>query len=396
MGCYVDMFAYLDRIGTRHLVRVQESLAVELASPSGERARLASPAIPAPFNLAVALLRHGMLSWRDKLGTLRVMADVRARWKDPALDRLSVTEWLTGLGQSERARRALWDPLCLACVNAAPDAASASLMAMVMHRAFMGRGNASSLALSTVGLSTLHAEPAARYLAARGADVRLNEPVRELLIDDDDGDGNGACRGVTLRDGSPLEAGCTIAAVAGPMLHRLLPERVRMMAPFARLPELGRSPIVSLHLWLDRRVLDVPFVGLVDSPLHWIFDRELTWGRAASGGHLVTLVVSGALEFAAMERTQVLDICWREMQAALPEARDARILDWEVIKEREATFRASPGSSELRFGPATPIRGLLVAGDWTDTGLPATMEGACASGHSAADACRLDTIAAHG
>lgn len=378
MGCYHEMFAYLDRIGTRHLVRVQSALSVELAATSGERARVSCPRLPAPWHLAVALLRHDMLSWREKLACLRVMRDVRTRCGDPALESVTVTEWLVALGQSERARAALWDPICLACLNASPDVAPASLLAVVMKRAFLGDGDASSIAVSTVSLSALVAGPALRYMRERGGIVRLNEPVRSLVVE------AGRCRGAVLRDGSTIEAAMIVGAVPGPALARILPEDVRSTLPFARLDEFGRSPIVSLHLWLDRRVLDVPFVGVVGSQLHWIFDRELIWGVPARSGHLVSLVVSGADEFADMDREQVLARCWAEMKAALPEAREARILDWEVVKEREATFRARPGMAGLRFGPETPVTGLLVAGDWTATGLPATMEGACASGHAAA------------
>ena len=177
-----------------------------------------------------------------------------------------------------------------------------------------------------------------------------------------------------------------VSALPADALERVLPEQWRGRGAFAALGRFRPSPIVSLHLWLDRKVLDVPFVGLVDSPLHWVFDRELVWGVPARAGHLITLVVSGADELAAMDREAIRELCWAELRAALPEARGAKLLDWEVIKERSATFRGRPGLARLRFGPESPLPGLLVAGDWTDTGLPATMEGACASGHAAAAA----------
>jgi squalene-associated FAD-dependent desaturase len=384
MGCYHETFRYLERIGARQLVRVQPSLEVALVTKEGRRATLAAPPLPAPLHLAVALLRHGMLSLREKLLCLRVIGDARARWDDEALDALTVARWLESLGQSRNACEALWDPLCLATLNTSPVDAPASLLAVVIVKGLLGRGQASSLALSTVSLSRLHAEPALAHLERRGARVLLNEPVSALVHE------GGRCVGAMRRDGSVERADCVVSAVPGPMLHRLLPEDTRADAPFATLPVLGRSPIVSLHLWLDRPVLDVPFVGFVGTRLHWAFDRARVWGSPAKGGHLVSLVVSGAEEFAAMEKEQVLAICWAEMQAALPSAREARILDWAVVKEKEATFLVRPGQARLRFGPTTPVEGLLVAGDWTATGLPATIEGACASGHAAArEALRL-------
>ena len=378
MGCYHEMLRFLDRVGTRGLVRMQRSLQVELAAPGGARARLACPDLPAPLHLAAGLMGHGLLSLHEKLACLRVMGDARNRERDPALDDLSVAEWLDHLGQSENAQRVFWTPVCLAVLNATPDQASAALLAVVLVRAFMGPGEDSSIGLATVGLTRLHGEAAVKYLEDRGCEVRLNEPAVELILE------KGRARGVSLRDGSTLNGDAIVSALAADALQRRLPDDWKKRGDFAGLEEFRPSPIVSVHLWLDRRILDVPFVGLIDTQLHWVFDRELVWGTPARGGHLVSLVVSGADELAAMDRGSVRDLCWADLVSALPEARGARILDWEVVKERAATFRGRPGLNRFRFGPESPMRGLLVAGDWTDTGLPATMEGACLSGHLAA------------
>jgi squalene-associated FAD-dependent desaturase len=379
MGCYHEMLRFLDRVGTRGLVRMQRSLQVELAAPGGVRARLACQDLPAPLHLAAGLMGHGLLSLREKLACARVMGDARSREHDPALDQLSVSEWLTHLGQSENAQRVFWTPVCLAVLNATPEQASASLLAVVLVRAFMGPGDDSSIGLATAGLTQLHGAAAVEYIESRGGQVRLNEPVVALIVE------QGRARGVTLRDGSELRGRAIISGLAADSLRRVLPEHWRQRGAFAGLAEFKPSPIVSLHLWLDRKILDVPFVGLIGTQLHWVFDRELVWGTPARAGHLVSLVVSGADELAAMNREAVLELCWNDLISALPEARGAAILDWEVVKERAATFRGRPGLARHRFGPESPLPGLLVAGDWTDTGLPATMEGACASGHRAAE-----------
>src|SRR6185369_7595133 len=132
MGCYEETFRYLERIGARQLVRVQPSLEVALVTKEGRRATLAAPPFPAPLHLAVALLRHGMLSLREKLLCLRVVGDARARWDDEALDAVTVAEWLASLGQSRNACDVLWDPLCLATLNTSPQDAPASLLAVVI------------------------------------------------------------------------------------------------------------------------------------------------------------------------------------------------------------------------------------------------------------------------
>jgi squalene-associated FAD-dependent desaturase len=380
LGCYAEMLAFLCRIGTRHLVRLQPALTVELASPTTGRSRLRCPAWPAPLHLAGGLALHGALSLREKLAALRVIGDARARWDDSALDLLTVTEWLEALGQSANACRALWTPLCLATLNAWPEHASAALLATVVVKGLLAPGDASSIGLACVGLSSLYTDAATAHLQRRGGAVLTNEPVTGLVVE------NGACVGVRLRDDEVRRARLVVSAVPAGALVALLPEPWRDVGAFAGMPAFGPSPIVSAHLWLDRRVLDVPFVGLIDTDVQWVFDREATWGAPARVGHLVTLVVSGADAYAAMERGEVLERCLADLRAALPAAREARVLSWEVIKERSATFRPRPGLAALRFGPETPLPGLLVAGDWTDTGLPATMEGACASGHAAAAA----------
>lgn len=378
MGCYHEMFRFLDRIGSSDLVRVQRSLRVDLASPDGRRARIACPGWPAPLHLVAGLLGHEFLSFAEKLACVRVMADARARAEDPALDRLTADEWLVHLGQSENARQAFWTPLCLATLNAPPSVASAALMAVVLKRAFLAGGRASSLALPTVGLSSLYTRQAESYLERHRGRVLLNQPAAGLLVE------HGRVTGVALRQGGRMPARRLVAALPAADLSRLLPPRWRGAGEFGGLGRFVPSPIVSVHAWLDRRILDVPFVGFLESELHWAFDRQLCWGRAARGGHLVTLVSSGAGELAALPGEEVFERCWSALEKALPAARDARVLHRAVIKERSATFLGVPGLARHRFGPTTPIQGLLIAGDWTATGLPATMEGACASGHRAA------------
>jgi squalene-associated FAD-dependent desaturase len=379
MGCYAEMLRFLERVGARDLVRLQPRLLVALAARGGRRERLACPAWPSPLHLAAGLLMHGGLTLADAARCVRVIGDARARWDDPALERVTVAEWLDALGQSAAARRWLWDPITLACLNASPERTAAALLAVVLQRAFLSGGDGSSIGLATVGLSELYVAQAARHVEERGGRLVLNEPARALLVE------RGRCVGVEGRDRRIVRGAAVVSAVPAPALHRLLPTSLQGRAPFSGLTRFSPSPIVSLHLWLDRRILDTAFVGFVDTQLHWAFDRALTWGRAASGGDLVTLVCSGADDLAAADRHEVRDRLWQELVSCLPEAAAARVLHFEVVKERGATFRAVPGLARHRFGPGTPLPGLLVAGDWTDTGLPATMEGACASGHAAAE-----------
>ncbi|MEM7245132.1 MAG: hydroxysqualene dehydroxylase HpnE [Acidobacteriota bacterium] len=379
MGCYDETFRYLRRIGAEDGIRLQDRLRVALVEPGRRRAVLACPPLPAPLHLAAGLFGHALLTPLERLRCVKVTMAARFGAGDPALDRISVADWLRQLGQSENALRVFWTPTCLATLNADIETAAASLFATVLDRAFLGPGQSSSLGWPTAGLSTVLAEPAREPLERGGSTLEMNQPVRGLLVE------NGRCVGVVDRGGRERRADVVIAAVPADVLARLLPEEWLGRSPFDGLDCFEPSSIVSVHLWLEQRVLEASFVGLIDSPVHWVFDRESCWGRPPQGGaQLLTIVRSGAGEWAERDRDEVLRECRDELFRAFPDIASTRILDSEVIKERRATFVGRPGLSVRRFGPDTPVPGLLVAGDWTDTGLPATIEGACQSGHAAA------------
>jgi uncharacterized protein with NAD-binding domain and iron-sulfur cluster len=181
---------------------------------------------------------------------------------------------------------------------------------------------------------------------------------------------------VRLRDGSEIRSSAVVSAVPHQALARLLPEEIpEDDSFFGRARGLLHSPILSIHLWFDRQVLEVPFVGLLDSPLHWVFDaRRSVEGSDASSRDLV-------------ERSgdELLTLASEEVRRYLPRARGATLLHSRVVKERQATFSPVAGACALRPGQATPISNLFLAGDWTDTGLPGTLESAAVSGHRCAE-----------
>jgi predicted NAD/FAD-dependent oxidoreductase len=190
---------------------------------------------------------------------------------------------------------------------------------------------------------------------------------------------------VRLRDGSELPASAVVSAVPRHVLARILsdpaPVRDSFLAP-ARDP--GSTPILSVHLWLDRPILSTPFLGLLDSPIHWVFDAG---GEPEAGAARwrVVLVVSAARDLVERPAREILDIALEEIRRYLPAARGAKLVHSRVLKERRATFSARAGVAGLRPGQATPLPNLFLSGDWTDTGLPGTLEGAALSGHRCAE-----------
>jgi squalene-associated FAD-dependent desaturase len=386
MGCYRALDGFLLRIGARDKLRMQERIDVALLDGS-QLLRLRAAPLPPPFDLLGGLAGFHALSVADRLRLGRVALAVRmpSARTAAASDWETVETWLDRVGQSEGARRRFWRPLTLATLNEAPERASAKMLEAVLQGAFLGPGADGRLGMARVGLSDLYTDDARRYLEARGGRVRLGAPVARIELERD----GRVASGVALRDGELVPADAVVVAVPPRALLELLPPAlVARESYFASLHRLEASPIVSVHLWLDRRVTDEEMVGLIDRPMHWIFNRNrLAAVRDPSRSHL-SLVTSAARRLIDLEPEALVETAWQEVARALPAARAAARLHARVMKEREATIAHAAGSESHRPRVQSPVDGLFLAGDWVRTGLPATVESAVLSADAAADAVR--------
>lgn len=380
MRAYTETLAFLGRLGTADRVAFEPRLEVTMAGPDGRRARLACPALPAPLHLLAGLLRFegvpaGARLHLARAGLAMARAARRGEEAGAALEGVTVDAWLRTLGQPPEARRVFWDPLTLATLNDAPEVVSARWLLAVVRRAFVGPRGAGDLGFAETGLSDLYTEQARAIVEAAGGTVRTHASAEALEVVGD--------RVVAVRlaasgrgAGERVPADAVVAAVPHRVVPGLVPPALAGRPPFEGLARLGVSPIVSFHLWYDRPIAPRPFLGLLDSPLHWLFDR---------GSH-VTAVTSGARDLVVRPRPELAELAAREIARLLPAARGARLLRAHVIKEPFATPSLAPGAGRLRPGTRTPLGNLLLAGDWTATGLPGTIEGAVQSGHAAAAA----------
>jgi predicted NAD/FAD-dependent oxidoreductase len=240
-----------------------------------------------------------------------------------------------------------------------------------------------------VGLSELFAPEVRKLLEMCRGTLRLQTPVTGLRFE------GTALREIKLGDGSSLQPEAVVSALPWHVLRGLLPGESKLARACGQIQD---APIVSLHLWLDRPILREPFVGLLDSPVHWVFSRDHIHGAKAAGqeGHVVTAVVSGARDLVDKPGAELEELTLRELGRFLPEARGARVLHRVVYKARSATFAATPETEPLRPETTTGWSNFWLAGDWTNTGLPATIEGAILSGARAAravDECTLNPTA---
>jgi len=383
-GCYHHTYAFLDRIGTRHLAPLQSSLALTMVDATGRQARLTCPAWRPPLNLIAGVLGWRALPFGDRWTATRLaglLLDVRRRGAAavaaavPA--RETVAAWLDARGQSPALREWLWNPLAVAALNQDPAIAAAAPFVRVLGELFGPRYEDSAIGLASVPLDELYALPSERLLDARGGGVMIKSPA-QIGFD-------AAGRVSEVRAGeTTISTNAVVSAVPWHAFGEIwLTEPPRAVADTAaNAARMESSPIVTVNLWFDGPVMRDRFVGLVGGPMHWVFDKSAIFGAAA--GHL-SVVSSGASALARLGNTELAALAVDQIARALPEVSSRRLLRSVVVREHSASFSIAPGAPP-RPGTRTGVPGLFLAGDWTDTGLPATIEGAVQSGHHAADA----------
>ena len=373
LRCCTAYRGFLRRLGVEHELELQARLRIPVVA-EGRTALLTRSALPAPLQLGGSLLRYGHLTLQERIRAARAALALRSlEPSDLRLDTRTFGDWLRAHGQSQRAIAALWNLIALPTLNL--DANEASLLAAVkvFRTGLLDDSDASDIGVPRVSLQRLHGDAAEAALQARNTRIELGAGVRRVEPD-----------GETFRmeTSSGVEtADVVVLAVPHHVVGDLVPEGI---VDAAALERLGASPIVNLHLHYDRRVLAEPFVAALDSPLQWLFDRTASSGIGQ--GQLVSASLSGAERELALTQEELVAQLRPAVERLLPAARQATLLDAVVTKEPRATFRAVPGTAALRPGTRTALRGLYLAGAWTDTGWPATMEGAVRSGIAAARA----------
>lgn len=357
LRCCTEYLAFLRRLGAEDLVTLQERLDIPVLAPGGREAHLRRNRLPAPFHLAGAIARYGHLTPWERLRVLpAALALARADLDDPALDEQTFGEWLTGRGQSQGTIAALWDLITLPAVNLPAAEASLALGAMVFKVGLLDETAAADIGWAAVPLQRLHGDPAERALAEAGVDVRTRARVGSL---------------------DEVEADAVVVAVPHDEAARLVPalEHVR---------GLGFSPILNVHVVYADPVTEHAFAAGVGTPVQFVFDRTASSGLER--GQYLAVSVSGARAYADRTLDDLRDEFLPALAALFPAAARTRVERFFVTREPEATFRGVPGTRALRPGPATALPGVYLAGAWTDTGWPATMEGAVRSGLAAARA----------
>ncbi len=379
MGCYSSLLFTLDTLGTSHLLRRQSALSVQFIDADGRRDTLDTSHLPGRAGIVIGILNLKNVTWLSKARALELA--IRMQLGRATAGTKTALDFLTYYNQTPEMIDRFWTPIILATLNASPNSASASLLLEVMRRAFFGGRLASQLIISSVGLTQLF-EPLKAWLAERGGEILLNTRIESVTIKDE------TIHSVTSSRGEVFAVENVISAIPPKQLIRILPSEQQTTKEFDQLKKFQFSPIVSVYLWFDRQFFDGDFAAMLGTKTQWIFNRrriaEATKESIRAFPEHLSLTVSAGEDLVDIQPDMVVESCLTELRTAFPKAKKATLLASKVIKEKSATFLATPEIEPIRPKPETPIPNLFLAGDWTATGLPATLEGASQSGFSAA------------
>ncbi len=381
MRCCVAYQSFLERIAASDRVYVQPRLDVAVVAPGGRQENIRRSGLPAPLHLGRSLARYGHLSVRERLRLGRAVAALRRVDPDAAAsDDVTFGQWLRAHGQDSEAIENLWDLITRPTLNVGAHRASLGLAAFVFRTGLLERTDAADIGWSLVPLIELHGDSSARALGAAGVDVVLDTRVERIepgpvVV-------AGPNRKTRAVPDERTDADAVIVALPHDTTARLLPDGALLQQ--ARLLEMGMSPIVNVHLVFDRHLTDLPFAAAVGSPVEYVFDR--TEASGLTSGQYLAVSLSAADAHMGTRPDALIRTMASALGELFPHAAHASLVDGLVTRERNATFAAVPGTRALRPQPNTREPGVFVAGAWTDTGWPATMEGAVRSGTAAARA----------
>jgi squalene-associated FAD-dependent desaturase len=372
MGCCTNLAHFCRSVGISHLVQPQPCL--YFMTPDRRVSRFRAGRLPAPLHLLGSFLGAHYLTPGEKLRIARGL--VRLRREPPDADP-PFADWLQRHGQTPRIVERFWGVVLTSALNETPERVGLRYARKVFVDAFLRHRRGFEVEVPAVPLGRLYGEELQAWLQCHGVRLLLNHGAKAVPVAAD------RVQGVQLRDGETVQADWYIAAVPFDRLLDLLPaEVIEKHAYFGNLRNLETSPITSVHVWYDRPVMELPHVVLVACVGQWVFNR----GEVAPGEHYVQVVVSAARQFSGLGRDEVQRRVVEELARLFPAAAAATVVRARVVTEHAATFSAVPGVDRWRPGQTSPLGNLLVAGDWTATGWPATMEGAVRSGYLAAEA----------
>jgi squalene-associated FAD-dependent desaturase len=383
LGCCTNLLDFYRRAGVEGKIRWYEKLT--FLEPGGRVSEIAPSFLPAPLHTAPAFLRAECLNFRDKLAISRAMAALAP--SAPADCGESFLDWLKRHGQTPQAIERFWKTILVSALNEDLDQVSVPYAAQVVRESFLKSAAAGRMGIPTVPLTDLYST-AGDYVRARGGEIQFRASLESFQME-------GFEVSVTA-NGQKQKFDYLVLALPFDALGRVLPDAASAAPLAAALEQFSTSPITGIHLWFDRQISDLDHAVLLDRTIQWMFHKSriiaarnqemLSPGSQANGGSYIELVVSSSRSLVEKSKTEIVEMAIKEAQEFFPHAPDAVLLKSTVIKEVHATYSPRPGVDRYRPQPQTAWPRVFLAGDWTATGWPATMEGAVRSGYLAAEA----------
>jgi squalene-associated FAD-dependent desaturase len=388
-GCCTNLEDFYKRVGSANKIKFFDRLL--LLDPQGRRGEMHAGLLPAPFHMTGSFLTFSPLGLKDKLAIARAFSDIlRSAGRPADLNEpggLSMLEWLQRRKQTPAAINRFWRAVLVSALSEELDRIDARYGIDVFWKAVLCNRIGYRMGVPEVALADLY-DGCRIAIEHKGGEVTLRSPLRKISVE------KGAVTAVGFDGDRQETADAYVFALPHSTMAELLPDAAKLLDPsLSNLEKLKDAPITGVHFWFDRQVMTEPFITLLDTTTQWIFNKNAIHAPQNGGGknsanspnsQYLQLVISASYDLLERPRQEIIDLCLKEVRQALPAAREANLLKATVIKEAAATFSPEPGVDRWRPKQETRIRGLFLAGDWTDTGWPATMEGAVRSGLAAA------------
>ncbi|MFH1196910.1 MAG: hydroxysqualene dehydroxylase HpnE [bacterium] len=363
MGCYKNSLGFFELIGASKKVIVQKKMKVIFRDRNRKTFSLKSSNNFYPFNLIFALLNYEAVSLKERIEILKLF--VKLPFVSYAkLSQMNLADWLDQNGQSKESRKALWDILCVGTLNTKSQNAAANIFALVLKKVFLNGNKSSLFIIPSVGLSSLYCEPAVEFILQRGGTVTLSEKVIGVVEHDN--------KLIKIITDKREITGFDFVISAVPHFQY---KKIFNLAHNEDADNLEYSPIITMHLWLKENPFHEKFFGMIDSKIHWLFNHEKH----------ISLITSDAAELVKLKAEEIFEIYMNELSEYFPEFNRDFVKDYIVLKEKRATFVPSISSKFIREKVISQYKNLILAGDWTNTGLPSTIESAVQSGKLVAD-----------
>lgn len=397
MRCCTNLNNLLERLGVADQIRYHRT--IHFLDREGKRSVIKGCGLPAPLHTSLSFLCFRSLSLRDKLSIAYGMLAMLMERPGSRYDAMDIGTWFQKMGQTERAVQRFWTPILVSTCNEDNARISCTYAFKIFRDGFLKNARAFHFGVPRVPLATLYTEPTLAYLKQRSGCVRLRTIVDQIHFTSEAAGSSAAqppmqgakeetwrVDGVSLVGGERLEADYYVSALQCDLLSRLLPlEVTRGIAYWENLQRIELAPIIGVHLWFDRKIDCPEALATLDRETEWIFNKTCNFDQPEGQGTYLSTVISASHHLAATSKEEILATVLADVRACLPDTRAAELVRSQVVKWPKATISPKPGVDKLRPDQCSPIANLFVAGEWTQTGWPSTMESAVRSGYRAAE-----------